>query len=116
MTTPTRSAGLPDDGYVLARTSAEYQRLRAQARLWEQVTAQALDRLGIGAGMRCLDVGCRPGEVMRLTGIHDRGIGQGSGGKQAAWMAAAPGSFTRLPRPRDSPRAVSAASMRSQSV
>jgi len=35
-------------------------------RLWEQVTARALDRVGIGAGMRCLDVGCGPGEVMRL--------------------------------------------------
>jgi ubiquinone/menaquinone biosynthesis C-methylase UbiE len=66
MTPPALSPDLPDDGYVLARTSAEYQRLRTQARLWEQVTAQALDRVGIGAGMRCLDVGCGPGEVMRL--------------------------------------------------
>jgi len=55
MATPARSPDLPDDGYVLARTSEEYQRLRRQARLWEQVTAQALDRVGIGAGMSCLD-------------------------------------------------------------
>src|SRR5215469_16929840 len=66
MATPARSPDLPDDGYVLARTSDEYQRLRRQARLWEQVTAQALDRVGIGAGMSCLDVGSGPGEVMRL--------------------------------------------------
>jgi ubiquinone/menaquinone biosynthesis C-methylase UbiE len=51
---------------VAAAPPAEYQRLRAQARLWEQVTARALDRVGTGAGMRCLDVGCGPGEVMRL--------------------------------------------------
>jgi ubiquinone/menaquinone biosynthesis C-methylase UbiE len=65
MTTPT-SPDVPDDDYVLARTSEEYQRLRRQAQLWEQVTAQLLDRVGLGAGMRCLDVGCGPGEVMRL--------------------------------------------------
>ena len=66
MTTSASSPRLPDDGYVLGRTSEEYQRLRSQARLWERVTAQALDRVGIGPGMRCLDVGCGPGEVMRL--------------------------------------------------
>ena len=66
MTTSPSSEELPDDGYVLGRTSEEYQRLRRQARLWEQVTAEALDRVGLGAGMRCLDVGCGPGEVMRL--------------------------------------------------
>lgn len=66
MTTPATSPDLPDDGYVLARTSAEYQRLRRQARLWEEVTARVLDLVGIGAGMSCLDVGCGPGEVMRL--------------------------------------------------
>jgi 2-polyprenyl-3-methyl-5-hydroxy-6-metoxy-1,4-benzoquinol methylase len=63
MTRPASSPDLPDDGYVLGRTSGEYQRLRWQARLWEQVTARALDRVGIGPGMRCLDVGCGPGEV-----------------------------------------------------
>jgi ubiquinone/menaquinone biosynthesis C-methylase UbiE len=66
MTRQATSPDLPDDGYVLARTSEEYQRLRWQARLWEPVTAQALDRVGIRPGMRCLDVGCGPGEVMRL--------------------------------------------------
>lgn len=66
MTTPASSPDLPDDGYVLGRTSEEYQRLRWRARLWEQVTAQVLGRVGIGPGMRCLDAGCGPGEVMRL--------------------------------------------------
>jgi len=61
VTTSATSEDLPDDGYVLARTSEEYQRLRRQARLWERVTAEALDRVGIGAGMRCLDMGCGPG-------------------------------------------------------
>jgi SAM-dependent methyltransferase len=66
VTTPATSPDLPDDGYVLARTSAEYQRLRRQALLWEEATGRVLDLVGIGAGMSCLDVGCGPGEVMRL--------------------------------------------------
>jgi ubiquinone/menaquinone biosynthesis C-methylase UbiE len=79
MTTPATSPDLPDDGYVLARTSEEYQRLRRQAQLWEQVTARALDRVGIGAGMRCLDVGCGPGEVMRLMAERVGPSGQVTG-------------------------------------
>jgi hypothetical protein len=59
MTTPATSPDVPDDDYVLGRTSEEYQRLRRQARLWEQITAQALDRVGISPGMRCLDVWLR---------------------------------------------------------
>lgn len=57
---------LPDDGYALGRTSEEYQRLRNQAGLWEHVTTRMLGRVGLGPGMRCLDVGCGTGEVMRL--------------------------------------------------
>jgi len=37
------SPDLPDDDYVLGRTSQEYQRLRWQARLWEPITARVLD-------------------------------------------------------------------------
>jgi ubiquinone/menaquinone biosynthesis C-methylase UbiE len=52
--------------YLLPRTAEEYDRLREQARMWEPGTARLLDRVGLGAGARCLDVGCGPGEVMRL--------------------------------------------------
>ncbi|MFC7527385.1 class I SAM-dependent methyltransferase [Actinoplanes sp. GCM10030250] len=54
------------EGYVLGRTSAEYERLRLQARIWEPATVVQLDQAGLGAGARCLDVGCGPGETMRL--------------------------------------------------
>lgn len=57
-----------DDGYVLGRSSAEYQRLRAQARLWEGAARQILERAALRPGMSCLDIGCGPGEVMRLMG------------------------------------------------
>jgi ubiquinone/menaquinone biosynthesis C-methylase UbiE len=52
--------------YILGKTTAEYERLRVQARVWEPATAALLDRTGIGPGARCLDVGCGPAETMRL--------------------------------------------------
>jgi ubiquinone/menaquinone biosynthesis C-methylase UbiE len=52
--------------YVMGRTHAEYERLRRQAAVWEPATARLLDLAGIPAGARCLDVGCGPGETMRL--------------------------------------------------
>ena len=52
--------------YALERTPREYERLRAQARMWEPATARLLDQVGLGAGASCLDAGCGPGETMRL--------------------------------------------------
>jgi len=53
-------------GYALARTPEEYERLRAQSRVWESATGRLLDRVGLAPGQRCLDAGCGPGETMRL--------------------------------------------------
>ena len=69
----------PNDDYVLGRTSEEYQRLRWQARLWEPTTARVLEQIGISPGMRCLDVGCGPGEVMRLMAERVGTSGQVTG-------------------------------------
>ena len=52
--------------YALDRTASEYERLRAQARVWEPATARLLDAVGLRPGARCLDAGCGPGETMRL--------------------------------------------------
>ena len=54
-----------DSGYSLGRTPREYERLRAQARVWEAATARVLDQVGLEKGARCLDAGCGPGETMR---------------------------------------------------
>jgi SAM-dependent methyltransferase len=54
------------DDYVLGRTDKEYERLRAQATVWEAATGGVLDQVGLAPGSRCLDAGCGPGETMRL--------------------------------------------------
>src|SRR5918912_3663027 len=60
------TAEIERKAYALARTPEEYERLRAQARVWEDATLRLLDRIGLAPGMRCLDAGCGPGETMRL--------------------------------------------------
>jgi SAM-dependent methyltransferase len=52
--------------YALGRTPAEHERLRTQARAWEEATGRLLDQIGLSRGARCLDAGCGPGETMRL--------------------------------------------------
>jgi SAM-dependent methyltransferase len=65
--------------YVMGRTPEEYERLRRQAALWGPATARLLDSAGLAPGARCLDVGCGPGETMRLmadrTGPTGRVVG-----------------------------------------
>jgi SAM-dependent methyltransferase len=62
----TAEAERPEAGYALARTPEEYERLRAQARVWEAATGRLLDQVALAPGARCLDAGCGPGETMRL--------------------------------------------------
>lgn len=65
--------------YSLGHTQLEYDRLRAQARIWEHDTARLLDWIAVKPGASCLDAGCGPGETMRLmadrTGPHGRVVG-----------------------------------------
>ena len=55
----------PGNRYSLGHTPQEYERLRAQARVWEGATARVLDQVGLPKGATCLDAGCGPGETMR---------------------------------------------------
>jgi len=52
--------------YSLGHTTAEYERLRAQARVWEAATSRLLDAVALPRGAACLDAACGPGETMRL--------------------------------------------------
>jgi SAM-dependent methyltransferase len=52
--------------YALARTPEEFERLRLQARVWEQAAGRLFDQVGLVEGASCLDAGCGPGETMRL--------------------------------------------------
>ena len=62
----TAEAERPQDGYALGRTPQEYERLRAQARVWESATGRLFDQVALAPGASCLDAGCGPGETMRL--------------------------------------------------
>jgi len=56
------------DDYVLGHSSHEYERLRHQAQVLEPATRRVFQSIGLRPGWTCLDVGCGPGESMRLTG------------------------------------------------
>jgi ubiquinone/menaquinone biosynthesis C-methylase UbiE len=54
--------------YVLGHSAEEYERLRRQGQLFEPVTRRLFHAIGLQPGWRCLDLGCGPGETMRLMG------------------------------------------------
>ena len=68
--------------YALGHTPAEYERLRAQARMWDAATGRLLDQVGLGPGASCLNAGCGPGETMRAMA--------GGSGPRAACSASTP--------------------------
>ena len=56
----TAEAERPQDDYALGRSPQEYERLRAQARVWASATGRLFDQVGLASGARCLDAGCGP--------------------------------------------------------
>jgi trans-aconitate methyltransferase len=62
----TTETGSRQGRYALGHSPPEYERLRAQARVWEAATGRLLDQVGLVPGASCLDAGCGPGETMRL--------------------------------------------------
>lgn len=49
--------------YVIRGGRAGYDRLQILARSWLPTTSALFDRVGLGAGMSCLDLGCGGGDV-----------------------------------------------------
>ena len=56
------------DDYVLGHSPEEYERLRRQSQVLEPATRRIFQSIGLRPGWRCLDVGCGPGDGMRLMG------------------------------------------------
>jgi ubiquinone/menaquinone biosynthesis C-methylase UbiE len=52
--------------YVIAGGQPGFDRLRVLARVWGDSTETLLRAVGVGPGMRCLDVGCGAGDVTML--------------------------------------------------
>lgn len=52
--------------YVLGNQKSEIERLDLQASFFEPFAREALQKAGVGEGMKCLDVGCGSGSVTRL--------------------------------------------------
>ncbi len=65
-----------DDDYPLASNEDEIRRLRIQAESLTDEAAILLDRIGIGVGMNCLDLGCGAGGITDLMSAR-----VGSGGR-----------------------------------
>jgi ubiquinone/menaquinone biosynthesis C-methylase UbiE len=56
--------------YPIERRPGEIERLRAQAAAIALDAGAMLDRIGVGPGWWCLDVGCGPGGILELLGAR----------------------------------------------
>jgi SAM-dependent methyltransferase len=54
---------MKNDSYVIRGGVAGRERMRLVARVMQPTTLALFDRIGLGAGMSCLDVGCAGGDV-----------------------------------------------------
>lgn len=76
------------NNYLLAGGSAELERLRLQARVWEHEAEIMLDRIGIQPGWKCIDLGCGAmgilGPLSHRVGPQGRIIGVDTDAKQLA--------------------------------
>ncbi len=71
---PTRSGQYP-----IARRAGEIERLRVQASAMEFDAGVLLDRIGVGPGWRCLDLGCGPGGILPLLSARVGAAGRAVG-------------------------------------
>jgi ubiquinone/menaquinone biosynthesis C-methylase UbiE len=62
--------------YPIARCAGEIERLRTQAAAMEFDAGVLLDRIGVGPGWRCLDLGCGPGGILHLLSARAGATGR----------------------------------------
>ena len=71
---------MTDNGHYAIRGGVEgRQRLKVLSRVMQSSTSSLFDRLGIGDGMRCLDVGCGSGDVTLELARRSRAAREGMG-------------------------------------
>lgn len=67
------------ESYIIRGGNQGYDRLKVLARVMHPTTVALLDRVGVGLGLRCLDVGCGSGDVCfelsRRVGATGRVVG-----------------------------------------
>ena len=71
----TAEAERPQDGYALGRTPQEYERLRAQARVWESATGRLFDQVALAPGATLPGRRLRPGRDDAADGPARRAVG-----------------------------------------
>jgi ubiquinone/menaquinone biosynthesis C-methylase UbiE len=81
--------------YPIERRPGEIQRLRAQAAAIAFDAGLMLDRIGVGPGWRCLDLGCGPGGILELLGARVGPAGRAVGLDADPVMLAAARDWTR---------------------
>jgi SAM-dependent methyltransferase len=81
--------------YPIERRPGEIERLRAQAAAIAFDAGLMLDRIGVGPGWRCLDLGCGPGGILELLGARVGPTGQAVGLDADPVMLAAARDWTR---------------------
>ena len=69
-------ASLSTGNYPIERRKGEIERLRMQAAALEFDAGVMLDRIGVSAGWRCLDLGCGPGGIIDLLSVRAGPTGQ----------------------------------------
>lgn len=67
---------LPDQQYLLGHGEDEELRLRRQAAELHEDSARLLDRIGLGAGSRAIDLGCGPQGVLELLSERVGSLGR----------------------------------------
>jgi ubiquinone/menaquinone biosynthesis C-methylase UbiE len=81
--------------YPIERRPGEIERLRAQAAAIAFDAGLMLDRIGVGPGWRCLDLGCGAGGILELLGARVGPTGRAIGLDADPGMLAAARDWTR---------------------
>ena len=93
----SRADGPPAEQYVIRGGQLGYERLTVLARSWQPTTSALFDRVQLGPGMRCLDLGCGSGKLLARL-LRQRGIDEIVGVEVSSFeLARAAKYFARLP-------------------